>query len=142
MNAPTLDTAVASLARFAGTVPPAQSVTAPFDDSVVVFAASLLVGGVAIHVAASHLVDAGDYGDAILTALLGALAWGLLDGVPFVGGLLALVAWVGVIKWRYPVGWLRASAVGVAAWAVATVVLAALALVGIGSFEALGVPGA
>lgn len=119
----------------------AQSVGGPFDDSVVVFAGSLLVGGVAIHVAASHLVDAGDYGDAVLTALLGALAWGLLDGVPLVGGLLALAAWIVVIKWRYPVGWLRAGGVGVAAWAVATVVLAALALVGVGSFEALGVPG-
>ena len=50
MNAPTLDTAVASLARFAGTVPPAQSVTAPFDDSVVVFAASLLVGVVSVWI--------------------------------------------------------------------------------------------
>jgi len=107
-----------------------------------VFAASLLVGGVAIHVAATQVGAAGEYGDAVLTALLGAVVWSLLDGVPLVGGLVALVAWVAVIKWRYPVGWLRASLVGVGAWAVATVVLAALALLGVGSLDALGVPGA
>ncbi|MFB6270740.1 MAG: hypothetical protein ABEH83_12390 [Halobacterium sp.] len=120
--------------------PPAQSFGL-FDDSVVVFAGSLLVGGAAIHVAASHVAGVGDYGDAVLTALFGAVAWALLDGIPLVGGLLALVAWVAVIKWRYPVGWTRAGIIGVAAWAIATVVLAALALVGVGSLEALGVPG-
>ncbi|WP_243838032.1 hypothetical protein [Halobacterium sp. R2-5] len=119
--------------------PPAQA--SPLGDSIIVFAGSLLVGGVAIHVAASYVAGAGEYGDAVITALLGAVVWALLDGVPLVGGLLALVAWVGVIKWRYPVGWTRAAIIGVAAWAVATVVLAALALLGVGSLNALGVPG-
>lgn len=137
---PVLSTIGVLAALVASAVPPAQAV-GPFGDSVVVFAGSLLVGGAAIHVAASHVAGVGDYGDAVLTALLGAVAWALLDGVPLVGGLLALVAWVGVIKWRYPVGWTRAGIIGVAAWAVATVVLAALALVGVGSLEAVGVPG-
>ncbi|MGB9965394.1 hypothetical protein [Halobacterium hubeiense] len=135
----TIAVAVAFVELLAGGATPAQ--TGPVGDSVVVFAGSLLVGGVAIHVAASYVADAGEYGDAVLTALFGAVAWALLDGVPLVGGLLALVAWVGVIKWRYPVGWTRAGIVGVAAWAVATVVLAALALLGVGSLGALGVPG-
>ena len=112
------------------------------DDSVVVFVVSVLVGGAAIHVAASHAVDAGEYGDAVLTALFGALAWALLDPIPLVGPVVALLAWVAVIKWRYPTGWLRAGVVGGGAWAVATVVIAALALVGVGSLDALGVPGA
>jgi hypothetical protein len=132
----------ATLGKVLATAAPVAALGEPFGDSVVVFAVSLLVGGLAIHVAASHLVGAGDFGDALLTALLGAIAWAVLDIVPFVGPLLALVAWVGVIKWRYPVGWIRATLVGVAAWAVATVVLAGLALLGVGSFEALGVPGA
>ncbi|GAA0275654.1 hypothetical protein [Halobacterium noricense] len=132
--------AVAFVELFAGLATPAQA-GGPIDDSVVVFAGSLLVGGVAIHVAASYVAGAGEYGDAVLTALLGAIVWALLDGVPLIGGLLALVAWVGVIKWRYPVGWTRAGIIGVAAWAVATVVLAALTLVGVGSLDALGVPG-
>ncbi|WP_336038054.1 hypothetical protein [Halobacterium yunchengense] len=133
---------LASVVAAAAPVTPGAAGPGVLDDSVVVFASSLLVGGAAIHVAASHVVGAGDYGDAVLTALFGAVAWALLDGVPLVGGLLALVAWVAVIKWRYPVGWLRAGVVGVAAWAVATVVLAALAILGVGSLHALGVPGA
>lgn len=131
---------ISVVATLASVGPPA-TIGSPFGDSVVVFAGSLLVGGVAIHVAANHVAGVGDYGDAVLTALIGAIAWALLDGVPLVGGLLALVAWVGVIKWRYPVGWTRAAIIGVAAWAVATVVLAALALLGIGSLGAIGVPG-
>lgn len=137
-----LTATLANVLQTVATAAPPAALGAPIGDSVVVFAVSLLVGGLAIHVAATHFVGAGDYGDALLTALLGAIAWSVLDVVPLVGPLLALVAWVGVIKWRYPVGWVRATLVGVAAWAVATVVLAALALVGIGSFEALGVPGA
>jgi hypothetical protein len=129
-------------ARIAAASPAALERAAVLDDRLVVFAVSLLVGGVAIHAAATQVGAAGEYGDAVLTALLGAIVWSLVDGVPFVGGLLALVAWVAVLKWRYPVGWLRASLVGVGAWAVATVVIAALALVGVGSLDALGVPGA
>jgi hypothetical protein len=94
----------ATLAEVVANAAPPAALGTSAEDSVVVFAVSLLVGGLAIHVAASHLVGAGEYGDALLTALLGAVAWAILDVVPFVGPLLALVAWVGVIKWRYPVG--------------------------------------
>ncbi|MFB6081132.1 MAG: hypothetical protein ABEJ81_09055 [Haloferacaceae archaeon] len=111
------------------------------DDRLVTFAASLLIGGAAIHAGAATLSDARSYAHAVLTALLGALVWALLEPVPLLGGLLALVAWVGVVKWRYHGGWIRSAAVGVAAWAVAVVVLAALDLIGIGSVSALGVPG-
>lgn len=110
-------------------------------DQVVVFAISLLLGALAIYVAARYVHDSSDYGNAVLTALIGAIVWGLLSWVPVVGTLLALVAWIAVINWRYPGGWMKAAIVGVAAWAVAVVVLSALALAGIGSFEAIGVPG-
>jgi hypothetical protein len=112
------------------------------EDRLLTFAVSLLVGGVAIHAGALVVSDARGYGHAVLTALVGAVVWTLLEPVPLVGGLLATVAWVGVVKWRYRGGWLRAVGVGVAAWAVAVVVLAALDLLGIGSMSALGVPGA
>lgn len=118
----------------------------PFE-GVVVFAVSLLVGGAAIHVAANYVAYRGRPGGltfehAVLTALLGALAWALLAWVPLVGSLLALVGWVGVIRWRYPGGWARAGVTGAAAWAAAVVALAALELLGVGSVSALGVPGA
>ncbi|MFB6137689.1 MAG: hypothetical protein ABEJ42_05030 [Halobacteriaceae archaeon] len=103
---------------------------------------SLLVGGLAIHLGATIVASASTYPDAVLTALVGAVVWALLDPVPVLGTVLAPVAYVVVLKWRYPVGWLRAVLLGVAAWAAAVLVMAALALVGVGSLEALGVPGA
>lgn len=113
-------------------------------DRLVTFAASLLVGAGAIHAGAAAVGVAGGRGiaHAALTALVGALVWALLDAIPLLGGLLALVAWVGVVRWRYDGGWLRSAVVGVAAWAAAVVALAALELIGIGSVSALGVPGA
>ncbi|WP_435345924.1 hypothetical protein [Haloarchaeobius sp. HRN-SO-5] len=118
----------------------------PFE-GLVVFAASLLVGGAAIHVAARHAVYRDTpggltYEHAVVTALFGAVAWALLSWVPLIGSLLALAGWVGVIRWRYPGGWTDAVVTGAAAWAAAVVVLAALELLGVGSVSALGVPGA
>lgn len=123
---------------------------APFGnplDGVIVFAVSLLIGAASIHVASSHAVHRDRPGHlsfehALLTALLGAVVWSLLEWVPLVGALLALVGWIAVIKWRYPGGWVEAAVTGAAAWAAAVVVLAALELVGVGAVSALGVPGA
>jgi hypothetical protein len=116
-------------------------------DKVVVFAVSLLIGGAAIHASARYAVYRDSPGKmtfehAVVTALLGALVWALLEWVPLVGSLLALVGWVTVIRWRYPGGWGKAGVTGAAAWAAAIVALAALELVGVGSVSALGVPGA
>ncbi|MFB6280687.1 MAG: hypothetical protein ABEH40_01545 [Haloferacaceae archaeon] len=114
------------------------------EERLVTFAASLLVGGGAIHAGAVAVgvADGRGYAHATLTALVGAVVWALLAGIPLLGGLLALVAWVGVVKWRYAGGWLRSAVVGIVAWAAAVIVLAALELVGIGAVSALGVPGA
>jgi len=77
----------------------------------------------------------------IVTALLGAIAWALTAWIPLVGSLVALVAWIWVIKWRYPGGWVEAAIIGVGAWASALLILAALnALFGLG-IGAFGVPG-
>lgn len=116
-------------------------------EGLVVFAISLLVGGAAIHVAAGHVIYRDEFGGmtyehAVVTALLGAVAWALLAWIPLIGTLLALAGWVGIIRWRYPGGWNEAVLTGAAAWAAAVVVLAALELFGVGSVSALGVPGA
>lgn len=100
------------------------------------FVVSALIGGVAIHADALIVSDARGYAHAVLTALVGAVVWTLLAPVPLIGGLLALVAWVAVVRWRYPGGWLRAGATGVAAWAAAVVILAALDLFGVGARRA------
>ncbi|WP_336025152.1 hypothetical protein [Halobellus salinisoli] len=115
-------------------------------DGVVVFAVSLLIGGGAIHVAAKHVISRGEPGGltfehAVLTALLGAVAWALLSWIPLFGSLFGLIGWIAVIRWRYPGGWVKAGVTGAAAWAAAVVALAALELIGLGSVSALGVPG-
>jgi|GEM_PF-4737395 len=68
-----------------------------------------------------------------MTALLGALVWALLEPVPVISGLLAIVAWGAVVRWRYAGGWLRAGVTGIAAWAAAVAALAALDLFGVGA---------
>jgi len=112
------------------------------EDRLLTFVGSVLIGGVAIHAGALIASDAESYAHAVLTAIIGALVWALLEPVPVIGGFLAMVAWIAVVRWRYTGGWLRAGATGIAAWAAAVVVLAALDLLGVGALSALGVPGA
>jgi len=116
--------------------------------SLTVFAISLLVGGFGIYVGAKLALKSHNYAHAVLTALLGALAWTIVD-IAFselgIEGLLAaiagLIVWVWVVKWRYDVGWLRASFIGFGAWIAAILAIAILSLVGLGTLEAYGVPG-
>ncbi|WP_254537943.1 hypothetical protein [Halomarina litorea] len=124
-----------------------QSEVPASTNAVVVFLISLLVGAFGIHVGARLLVDKDvGYGRAVVAALAGALVWGLvnffLGGLPVVGPVLALVAWVGVINWSYPGGWGSAAGIGLVAWLAVEVVLYVLHLVGLISITALGVPGA
>lgn len=118
------------------------------ETSIFVFVVSLLIGGFAIHTGAKLAFAARDYSHAVLTALLGAIAWTLVDAVLSgigAGGLLAslagLLVWIWVVRWRYGVGWFRAGIVGLGAWLSALVVLALLSLLGVGGLGAFGVPG-
>lgn len=118
------------------------------ENSVLVFAVSLLVGGFGIHVGAKLALKSRGFSYAVVTALFGALAWALVEmvfGRLGIGGLLssliAVLVWVWVIRWRYSIGWLRAGVLAFGAWLGALIVLVLLALVGLGELEALGVPG-
>lgn len=115
-------------------------------DSIVVFLVSLLVGALGIYAGARLVTGAGDYAYAVLTALIGAIVWavvGALFGwIPLLGPLVTLIAYVAVINYRYPGGWGNAVLIALVAWVASLVVLSALALVGVGSLEAVGVPGA
>lgn len=115
--------------------------------AVFVFLVSLIVGSVAIHLGARTLIDRDTgYRRAIVTALIGAIVYtvvGLFLGwIPLLGPLLMLIAWIGVINWQYPGGWVTAIGIGLVAWVVAVVILYALSLIGVVSLEAIGVPGA
>lgn len=129
----------------AGSVPLA---THSLETSALVFAVSLLVGGVAIHFGAKFALKSENLSHAVLTALLGAIAWAVVDllflriGVEgVIASIAGLIVWIWVIKWRYSVGWLRGSLLGLFAWLAALFVLGLLSLVGIEAIDAYGIPG-
>ena len=113
--------------------------------SAIVFVVSLLIGAAGIYVGARVIVGAGDYDHAIVTALIGAVIWSvvgyLVGWIPLLGPLLALLAYVGVIKFRYPGEWTAAAMIGLVAWITVLIALYALAAIGVTGFEAVGVPG-
>lgn len=114
----------------------------PLVAGAVTFVVALLVGGLAIYVAASLVTGERDYSHALVTAVVGAVAWALTSWIPLVGPVVALVVWVGVINWRYEGGWVKAATIGVLAWLAAAVILLVVNVafgLGIGAF---GVPGA
>ncbi|MDZ7729824.1 MAG: hypothetical protein U5K37_00615 [Natrialbaceae archaeon] len=109
--------------------------------SLVAFIVALLVGGLAIYISARIVADEDEYSHAVITALIGAIAWAVTAWIPLIGPLIALVVWVAVINWRYPGGWVDAVVIGLVAWIAALVILFVLNSIlgfGIGAF---GVPG-
>jgi len=116
-------------------------VTVGFVGSLVAFLVALFVGGLAIYISARVITDADDYSHAVVTALVGAIAWAVTAWIPLFGPVIALIVWIAVINWRYPGGWLNAILIGVVAWIAALVILFVLngfLRLGIGAF---GVPG-
>lgn len=120
-----------------------------FEASLLVFAVSLLIGGFAIHIGAKFAFASRDYSHAVVTALLGAVAWAVVDAIlseigasGLLASLVGLLVWVWVVRGRYRVGWFRAAVVGVGAWFAALVALVILSILGLGGLGVLGVPGA
>jgi len=139
--------AVPLLGPFGGGVLQADLTPEYVLSAVLIFLVSLLVGTVAIRLGAQVLIDRDTgYRRALLTALVGAVVYTLvgyfLGWIPVLGPLLMLVAWVGVINWRYPGGWGTAAGIGVVAWIVAVLILFGLSQVGVVTPDAMGVPGA
>lgn len=114
-------------------------------DSVLVFIIGLIVGGTGIHIGVILTLDRSDFGKAIRTALIGAIIWavvGFFFGfIPLLGPAVTFLAWLAVIKSSYDESWLNALIIAGIAWASVLVILYLLAAIGIGGFEAIGVPG-
>jgi len=114
-------------------------------DSVIVFLVSLLIGALGIYVGARVVSGYDDYTYAIVTALVGAIVWAVVaffvGWIPFLGPLLALIAYIAVINARYPGGWINATAIALIAWLAAVLVLYILAAIGLANFDAVGIPG-
>ena len=110
--------------------------------SLVTFVVGLLVGGLAIFIAAAVVTGTRDYSHAVFTALFGAIVWGLsallLSWIPLIGDFIPLIAWVWLIRRRYRTSWVHAGIIGFVAWASAILVLAVLPFAGI--TDAVGVP--
>lgn len=118
----------------------------PLVDNLIVFVVSALIGGLGIYAGARVIVGHSDYGHAVITALIGALVWAIVGrlvsgiDVPLVAPILTLLAYLAVVKWRYRSGWLEAGGIALVAWIAALVVLYLLAVLGVGAFDAIGVP--
>ncbi|MFW5900584.1 MAG: hypothetical protein ACOCTH_02265 [Halodesulfurarchaeum sp.] len=109
--------------------------------TIVSFVAALLVGGLAIYLSARVVKGVDDYSYAVITALIGAIAWAIGSLIPLIGSLVALVAWIWVINWRYPGGWKDAAIIGLVAWLAALIIIIVLNSVLNLGITALGVPG-
>jgi steroid 5-alpha reductase family enzyme len=114
-------------------------------DSAIVFVVNLLIGALGIYVGARVLTNTDDYRYALVTALIGAVVWTLvaflIGWIPLLGPIVALIAYVAVVNYRYPGGWLNAIGIALIAWVASLVVLALLATLEVTTFEAAGVPG-
>lgn len=113
-------------------------------NSIIVFVVSLLIGALGIYVGARVIVDTADYTYAFITALFGALVWAVVGfffgWIPLLGPILVFLAYLTVINARYPGGWLRAILITLVAWISVLIVLTLLALAGITTVDAVGVP--
>ncbi len=113
-------------------------------DSIIVFAISLGIGALGLHLAAKLVLGESDYSKAVIAALAGSLVWSLValffGGIPLLGPFLALIAWIWVINSFYPGGWVDAATIALVAWITVTALLYILAVLNIAAFEAVGVP--
>ena len=114
-------------------------------DQIIGFLVSLLIGAFGIYVGGRVVSDIDDYSYAIITALIGSFVWWIVaifvGWIPFLGALLALIAWVWVVNWRYPGGWGNAIAIGLIAWVSVVVVQFLLDFFNLIEVNALGIPG-
>ncbi len=110
--------------------------------SIITFVVSLLIGGIGIYVGAKIVADVEDYSYALITALIGGILWGIVEFiVPIIGGLVAFIAYLWLINRRYPGGWIEAILITLIAWIAIFATLVILSTIGLGGFEAYGVPG-
>jgi uncharacterized membrane protein len=117
-----------------------------FENSLVLFIVTLLIGGLGIFVGASLLAGSRDYGHAVVTAAIGSLIWGITSfffgEVPVLGPVLVFLAYLAVIKWRYRAGWITAGGITLVAYVTVLVVLALLSNLGAGIVSDIpGIPG-
>lgn len=115
-------------------------------DSIIIFLVNLVIGGIGIYTGAKIVTGKSDFGYAIVTALIGAVVWSvasfILGPLAGLGAILALLAWIAVINYRYSGSWINAIMIGLVSWLAVLVTLMLLSVLGVTSFSAIGIPGA
>ena len=112
---------------------------------------SFVVLTVATYVSTKVLGRSGGLGLSVVTAALTTLVWfgvtyvvsgviGIEGYAVALGPLLAVVAYVLVIDLLHEGSVIRATAIAIGTWVVTFLILYAAAMLGYGSFEAIGVP--
>lgn len=120
----------------------------PLSESVIVFVVSLFIGAFGVYIGGLVIADSDDFGEALLVALVGALSWSViasvLGSIPLVGQIIApivaLAAYIAIVKWRYSVSWVRAGGIAILAWIIALGVLTVISNLGLANLDTVGVP--
>lgn len=120
----------------------------PLSESVIVFVVSLFIGAFGVYIGGLVIADSDDFGEALLVALVGALSWSViasvLGSIPLVGQIIApivaLAAYIAIVKWRYSVSWVRAGGIAILAWIIALGVLTVISNFGLANLDTVGVP--
>ena len=123
-------------------------VEAGFIGPIIAFVVSLLISAFGIYAGGRVITDASSYAYALVTALIGAAVWAVVvlfvGAVPLLGvlaPLLALIALIWVINWRYPGGWLAAIGIALVGWLAILAVRFVLGLLGLITFGMGGISG-
>ena len=112
-------------------------------DSAIVFLVSWIIGTLGIYIGANVITDGAGLVSSSITALIGALVWGFVTSLfdfAGLGSLLGLIAWILVINWRHRGGLINAVLIGLISWLAAVTIIYLLAVLGISTPDALGIP--
>lgn len=105
---------------------------------------SLIAGATGIYIGARIVTQTESFGKAVITALIGTIVWAvaafLFGWIPLLGPILALGAYVAVVNWQYPGGWINAAGIALIAVLASLVILYLLAVLNLVGFDAPGVP--
>jgi len=94
------------------------------------FVVTLLVMGFVIYLAGKAVVgDRATFGGAVAIAFIGSIVSFVLNLlIPFIGGLLAIIAWWFIIKNKFDTGYWAALAIGIMAVVISVIISIAVAV--------------
>lgn len=111
----------------------------------ITFVIGALVGGLGIYAGGQVIAGEGTYERAVTAAIFGSVVWVVVGtffgGIPLLGPVVTLLAYLAVLNAFYPGGWVDAAGIAVVAWLTLVVAFTLLGPLGLGLFSGVGVPG-